>query len=124
MEVSETASPPRGIKRKYCDHCENYLSKSTYYRHRSKYYNIATGKWIKVSDTTNPSSSSSASDEDSSTNRDEDEETFDDNLVYASSSEQYASNFPRVPSLPSSESSPSASAECRALHVERKFIIK
>ena len=124
MEVSETVLPPRRIKRKrvYCDHCDNYLSKSTYYRHRSKYYNIATGKWIKVSDATNPSSSSSASDEDNNTSRDEDEETFDDNLF--SSSEQYASNFPRVSSLPSSESSPSASAECRALPVEGKFIIK
>ena len=79
-----------------------------------KCYNIATGKWIKVSDTTNPSSSSSASDEDSSTSRDEDEETFD----------EYASDFLRVSSLPSSESSPSASAECRVLPVEGKFIIK
>ena len=124
MEVSESDSRPRGVKRRrhYCEHCEGYLSKSTYYRHRSKYYNIATGKWIKVSDITNPNSSSSADDEDSSSSL---EVTFDDNLVYASSmvSERYASDFARVSSLPHSQSSPSSSAECRTLPIESKYII-
>ena len=50
---------------------------------------------------------------------------FDDNLVCASSPEQYASDFPLVSSIPR-ESSPSAaaSAECRTLPVEGKFIMK
>ena len=65
MEICERDSHPRGIKqrRNYCERCESYLTKSTFYCHRSKYYNTATGKWVKVCDIT-VSSSSTSSDED------------------------------------------------------------
>lgn len=38
-----------GVKRKriYCEHCENHLTKSTYYRHKSKFFDVATKTWAK-----------------------------------------------------------------------------
>ena len=137
MEICERDSRPRGVKRRrnYCEHCESYLTKSTFYRHRSKYYNTATGKWVKVCDIT-VSNSSTSSDEDSScASRDEDsssscevdEVTFDDNSVHACSSymesERYGSDF-RESSLPRlSQSSPSDSGEFTA-PIQGKYIMK
>lgn len=34
-------------RRVYCEHCEQYLSKSTYYRHKSKYYDPSNETWSK-----------------------------------------------------------------------------
>ena len=34
-------------RRLYCEHCEQYLSKSTYYRHKSKYYDPSNRTWSK-----------------------------------------------------------------------------
>ena len=137
MEICERDSRPQGVKqrRNYCEHCESYLTKSTFYRHRSKYHNTATGKWAKLCDITVSSSSTSSDedsscashDEDSSSSHDVDEVTFDDNSVHASSSymesEQYASDFCES-SLPRlSESSPSDSGEFRA-PIQSKYIMK
>ena len=38
-----------GVKRRriYCEHCENHLTKSTYYRHKSKFFDVATKTWAK-----------------------------------------------------------------------------
>ena len=32
-------------KQRFCGHCEKYLSKSVYYRHRRLYYNKLTEQW-------------------------------------------------------------------------------
>ena len=31
--------------KRFCGHCEEYLSKSVYYRHRRLYYNKSTQQW-------------------------------------------------------------------------------
>ena len=31
-----------------CGHCDRYLSKSTYYRHRAAYFNHASGHWQRL----------------------------------------------------------------------------
>ena len=33
-----------------CGHCDCYLPKTTYYRHRSNFYNLVTKKWTIQSD--------------------------------------------------------------------------
>ena len=42
----------RGVKRRrnYCEHCESHVSKSTFYRHKSQFYDVSTRTWIKASD--------------------------------------------------------------------------
>lgn len=35
----------RQWQRIFCPHCDERVSKSTYYRHREKYYDVRTGEW-------------------------------------------------------------------------------
>ena len=49
---------PRRWQRAFCPHCEDTVSKSTYYRHREKYYDVRSGEWAKCEyDTTRGCSS-------------------------------------------------------------------
>ena len=54
----------RGVKRRrsYCEHCETDVSKSTFYRHKSRFFDVSTGTWIKASEAHIDSYSSSSSD--------------------------------------------------------------
>ena len=42
-----TERVPRRWQRTFCPHCEEAVSKSTYYRHREKFYDVRTGEWRK-----------------------------------------------------------------------------
>ena len=55
--------PKAGIKRRrlYCEHCESYLSKSAYYRHRMRYFDTSHNQWVTSNDTVSRSSDSSDS---------------------------------------------------------------
>lgn len=50
--LSEEETVPRASKRKrsllLCGHCDRYVSKSTYYRHRDAYFNPLLGTWQRV----------------------------------------------------------------------------
>lgn len=56
----------RGVKRRrnYCKHCESHVSKSTFYRHKSQFYDVSTRTWIKAVDAHVECSSSSLDSED------------------------------------------------------------
>ena len=45
--------PRAGEKRRrvYCEHCKNYLSKSTYNRHRMRYFDALNNQWVTTSST-------------------------------------------------------------------------
>jgi len=45
-------NPLRGVKRRrnYCEHCESHVSESTFYRHKSQFYDVSTRTWIKASE--------------------------------------------------------------------------
>ena len=45
MEVDESYS-----RLLYCRHCDRLLLKSTFYRHRNKYFDTVAGKWTKLQD--------------------------------------------------------------------------
>ena len=51
-QSQDTIVQPDGVKRQrkrlFCDHCDTFLPKSTYYRHKSAYFNIVTRKWTRV----------------------------------------------------------------------------
>ena len=55
---------PRKRLRKFCPHCDEHLSKSAYYEHRSKYYNFRTKTWIKVNNEVIMESPSDSTDDD------------------------------------------------------------
>ena len=40
----------RQWQRLFCPHCEEKVSKSTYYRHRAEHYDLRTGAWRKSTD--------------------------------------------------------------------------
>ena len=44
--------------RKYCEHCDSLLAKSTYYLHRSQFYDAESNVWRKRKDTEVPGTSS------------------------------------------------------------------
>ena len=56
MEVEITESNLKGDvsarPTMFCTHCEQYLAKSTFYRHRRKFYNPITKTWEKHKKTT------------------------------------------------------------------------
>ena len=58
--------PCAGEKRRklLCGHCSNFLSKSTYYRHRTSYFNARTNVWMTESDAEVQSNSDSSNEED------------------------------------------------------------
>ena len=58
--------PCAGEKRRklLCGHCNNFLSKSTYYRHRANYFNARANVWMTERDTKVQSNSDSSSHED------------------------------------------------------------
>ena len=41
------AAAKRFRKLIFCGHCESYLTKSTYYRHRSDYFDIVNQRWTR-----------------------------------------------------------------------------
>ena len=43
--------PSKRRKLQFCPHCERRVSKSTWYRHYSMYYNQVTATWEKISAT-------------------------------------------------------------------------
>ena len=51
-------------RRKYCELCEKDLTKSTYYRHKSKFFDHFNGTWIKASELLVPDENSSTEEED------------------------------------------------------------
>ena len=53
MIMSATSNNTRLWQRKYCPHCDETVSKSTYYRHRSEYYD---GNMWKTSKSQSPDS--------------------------------------------------------------------
>ena len=44
--------------RKYCEHCDSLLANSTYYLHRSQFYDAESNVWRKLKDTEVPGTSS------------------------------------------------------------------
>ena len=74
--------PPK--KRRWCPHCLEYVGFSTYYRHRDRFFDVATNQWIQspnvVKSTTTMSTStfSTAKQDEESENACE----FDDTNVY------------------------------------------
>lgn len=65
----EGAHNLRGRKRRrYCEHCEKDLTKSTYYRHKNKFFDHCNGTWIKASEAHSevPENGSSGEEDDSS----------------------------------------------------------
>ena len=56
----------RKRERKFCEHCDTLLAKSTYYEHRSQFYSKETNTWEKLRQVgqivSNVSSSSGESD--------------------------------------------------------------
>ena len=37
--------PKRTSSRFFCPHCNEYLGKSTFYKHKRRYFNLSEGKW-------------------------------------------------------------------------------
>lgn len=65
MHSGNKMREPRGkIKRKllYCPHCAEIVTKSTYYRHKSKFYNKDSKTWMVVHDESVLLSSTNSSD--------------------------------------------------------------
>ena len=44
----DQVSQPRQWQQTFCPHCQEKVSKSTYYRHREKYYDVRSNEWEKA----------------------------------------------------------------------------
>ena len=49
-EEMESCAPERKRSLLFCSHCDLYVSKSTYYRHRDAYFNPLLGTWDRVNE--------------------------------------------------------------------------
>ena len=47
LKMESDEAPPLK-KRKYCFHCSKYVGYSTYYRHRERYFDVASNQWTVV----------------------------------------------------------------------------
>ena len=47
----------RKRRRVHCEHCKEFLSKSTYYRHRMRYFNAVSKQWVTIEDHNDSTSS-------------------------------------------------------------------
>ena len=89
----ESASARVKARRKLCPHCGEFVTKSTFYRHKSKFFNKHTKIWVSAGCPERCSSDSSGSDEPQSNNISEGKTDCSFSDVEISTSLQAAGGF-------------------------------
>ena len=52
MATSDETGGRRYRQRHFCGHCDEYLPKSTFYRHRKSFFNPVSHEWLRKGDVT------------------------------------------------------------------------
>ena len=50
VAMASSSESRRCRQKHYCPHCNDYLPKSTFYRHRDSFFNPVSIKWLSESD--------------------------------------------------------------------------